>query len=115
MTPAALARLFQLERRRFRVRAGLAIDTRIPASRRAMAYTDGRRVFFYARALELPASRLRALVRHELAHVALGRGAHSERDADQLAELVGGAAIRYDRRGVQTLGPGCRPRPRRLR
>jgi uncharacterized protein DUF4157 len=117
MTAEGLRDLFALERRRFRVRAGLSIDTRRPRSARAMAYTVGRRVYFYDRALELPASRLRALVRHELAHVALiaARVAHSERDADQLAEQLGGGRIRYDGRGIQTLGPGCWPRPRRLR
>lgn len=115
MTAAKLSRIFAEERRRFGVRAGLGVDVgRPPSSRRAMAYTDGRRVVFYARALELGAASLRALVRHELAHVALWRVRHSERDADEVAELVGGQAIRY-RRGVQTLGPGVRPRPRRLR
>lgn len=120
MTTRFLAKMFSLERRRFGLprTVGLALDTgRPPRSRRAMAYTDGRRVTLYLRALELPRGNVIGLLRHELGHVSLIRARldHSERDADAVAEAVTGRPIRYDCAGVQTTGGGRRPRPRRLR
>jgi hypothetical protein len=119
MTARGLARIFARERRRFGLpRVGLQLDQAEPRPRRAMAYTDGRRVTLYARALELPRPNLLGLVRHELGHALLlmgGRPDHTERDADRLAEAVTGRPIRYDCRGVQTTGRGRRPRPRGLR
>jgi hypothetical protein len=119
VTVAQLARLFVSEARRFGLarRVELVLDTARPRSRRAMAYTDGRRVAFYLRALELPRANLVGLLRHELGHVVLmrGRHRHGERDADRVAEAVTRRPIRYDCRDVQTTGPGRRPRPRRLR
>lgn len=123
---AALLHTFHVERQRFAKgtpaaaarrleRVGLAVDTRAPRSPRAMAYTTGESVTLYERALELPPKNLRALIRHELAHVALWKVTHSERDADKLAEQLGGEAISYDGCGVQTTGKGRRPRPRGLR
>lgn len=117
-TRARLGDLFRRELARLKGWPGvvprLAIDTTVPRSRRAMAYTTGRRVVFYERALELPTKNLVALIRHELAHVLLWHRRHTEREADELAEEVFGQAIHYDACGVQTIGRGTRPRPRKF-
>ena len=60
---------------------------------------------------------IHALLRHELAHGILlycGHDGHSERDADELAEVVWGDRLFYDHRNVQTLAPGKWPRPGHL-
>lgn len=65
------------------------------------------------RALQLPATNVVALLRHELAHVADPK--RSEVEADTLASIIGGQRIRYDARGIQTVSPrGALTRPRHL-
>lgn len=61
--------------------------------------------------------RQEGILMHELAHVALlqaGNEEHSERDADDFAEVLWGKRIAYDNEDVQTTGPGTSPRPVRL-
>ncbi len=116
MTRAELAAIFRRERSRFPAAgASLRLQEQAPANPRAMAYTVGRRVHFYERALRLHRRNVVALVRHELAHAALSHASHTEREADALAEAITGRRIRYDAAGLQTIGRGCWPRPRRLR
>lgn len=83
---------------------------------RDLAWMDGDGVHLLRRALALPASRVRALLAHELGHAADLRRHEdgSEQRADDLAEAALGRRVRYDRRDVQTFGPGAWPRPRRL-
>jgi hypothetical protein len=64
-----------------------------------------------------PASRIIALLMHELAHAVLlfqGIADHSERDADKVAEAIFDMQISYDEMDVQTLKKGRRPRPSHL-
>lgn len=72
-------------------------------------------ITFSRRVLDLPRANVVALVRHELAHVAdpTPDAPDPELRADRIASQVGGQAVRYDRREVQTVGAGGR-RPRRL-
>jgi hypothetical protein len=70
-------------------------------------------VYLLQRALALPRANIVALLRHELAHVADPK--RSEVEADKLAEIVGGQAIRYDAQGIQTVDRrGALGRPRHL-
>lgn len=57
-----------------------------------------------------------ALLRHEFAHTMLLHSGlkHTERDADELAEVIWGERINYDHRDVETLAPGAYPRPTHL-
>ncbi len=64
-----------------------------------------------------PASRIIALIMHELAHAVLlfqGIADHVERDADKVAEAIFDMQISYDGMDVQTLKAGRRPRPSHL-
>jgi hypothetical protein len=125
MNRAELATLFRLERARFvaagfpRARRAFLELTEAPcpappcrARDYACAEVTSGRITLAERALALPAANVRALLRHELGHVVdpTPRAPGAEARADRIAELVGGSPIRYDRRGVQTLGRGG-PRP----
>ena len=120
MTKASLARLFRSERRRFALEwphvagASLALSDQHYLKRPrcrdvAWAEPESGEVVLLRRVLELPRANVVGLVRHELAHVADPKA--SEIQADVIASIVGGKPIRYDRRGIQTIGRGGR-RPR---
>jgi hypothetical protein len=68
--------------------------------------------FLKSRLVALSPMQVRALVRHELAHL-IDPDA-SERDTDVLAECIGGDPIFYGTDDIQTLYGGKRPRPARL-
>lgn len=112
MNRASLARLFATERARFaRVyprlsKATLGVSSGAPETARAGAYTfaEDLAVFVFPRTLRWSRGRIVALLRHELAHCA--RPSNSEAATDRLAERVGGQAIWYDCRDVQTVTPG---------
>jgi hypothetical protein len=117
VTPDRLVALFLRERAKFGPRCadvGLSLKVKKPkrAKDRDQAYTDGRRVFFYQSALDLPEANVVALLRHEFGHVVQPEG--TEREIDLIAEQTTGEEIRYDARGIQTIGPGERPRPAHL-
>lgn len=83
----------------------------------AAADLDAGVVFLARRALRRPRATLVALLRHELGHLAdpapSRRGA--EQRADDIAGLVTGRRIRYDRHDVQTVNVRGRwPRPPHL-
>lgn len=117
--------IFRRERARFArafphvARARLTLfDAPCPPHKRACAprdlgwtYTATGEVYLLRRALRLPRANVVALIRHELAHVAMPD--LSEVETDGLAGVIGGRPIRYARAEVQTLGPGG-PRPRHL-
>lgn len=133
MTPAAFRSLFRAERARFaaafprsQVGAARLYLTSAPcplgppcADRDyAVARWGGPTppsITFSRRVLDLPRANVVALVRHELAHVAdpTPDAPDPELRADRIASQVGGQAVRYDRREVQTVGAGT-GRPRRL-
>ena len=74
---------------------------------------DPPRVVLARRALAMGRATVAGLLRHELGHVAdpWWDRPGAEQRADDLAELATGARIRYDRRKIQTTGPGTYPRP----
>lgn len=75
----------------------------------AWCYPTSMRVYMVRRSLTLHRENLVAIVRHELAH--LCEPSWTEVEADALAARIGRQPIRYDARGVQTVGKGG-PRPR---
>lgn len=84
---------------------------------RDFAQTSGIKIYFSPKILEADESRFRGLLYHEIGHVLLmqaGDYTHSERRADQIAELCFGVPIYYDIEGVQTISGGVRPRPSHL-
>ena len=125
MTRRQLANLFRAERRAFasrfpRVRrASLYLGRRpkgAPLRSFAQAETGGRapRVTLFAEALRLPRRNILGLIRHELGHVAdpTPRRRGKEQRADDIAEAVSGARIRYELpAAVQSVGRGVYPRP----
>lgn len=118
-------KLFRAERARFAhifphvARSSLTIyegrcgPHKLHCAQRDVAWTHpaSGEVFLVRRALRLSRNNLVALLRHELAHVALPN--LSEVETDALASAIGGRTIQYDRREIQTLGRGG-PRPRHL-
>ncbi len=74
------------------------------------------KIVFVERILSLPENNIIALVRHELGHAfdPLINEDGAEQRADDLAELVSGKKIRYDRYDLQTIGRGVYPRPLHL-
>lgn len=74
-----------------------------------------RRVYLVERALDLSRDNLVGLIRHELGHLAdpTPEAFRCEHRADRIAQKVTGRAIRYDKRAIQTVGPGG-PRPKWL-
>jgi len=84
---------------------------------RDFAQTDGDCINLSPKIIGEPRHRVCALLMHELGHVLLMRDGdytHSERYADEIAELCFGVPIYYDKEGVQTLNTGIRPRPNHL-
>lgn len=79
-------------------------------------YRGRAHVYVLQRALDLPRENLLALLRHELGHLVdpQRHAPGSEQRADDLAAHFGGALIRYDDHGIQTVGPGRYPRPPEL-
>ena len=117
MTPDRLAALFLEERAKFGPRCatvGLTLKLRKPKRKqdRDQAWTDGKRVYFYVTALDLDEDHIRGLLRHEFGHIV--RPEATEAEVDLIAEQTTGEEIRYDDRGIQTIGPGTRPRPATL-
>lgn len=82
----------------------------------AVADLETFEVLLVRRALALPRANVVGLIRHELGHHADVDPAapNLEQRADDMAEYVTGERIRYDRRNIQTVGPGRWPRPRNL-
>jgi hypothetical protein len=134
MNRADVQAMFRRERARFERVLGpllppralpelVLVDVRCPAGapcrERDLAYAEAGtrpRIVLATRALRLPAANVRGLLRHELGHAYdpwLARPGREQR-ADDLAEYVTGAPIRYDARDIQTTGRGTWPRPRRL-
>lgn len=116
MTLAELRVLFEQERALFAQaipRAALAkltIRPRPPgAAARDYAYAEGDRVTLFEETADLPLRNVLGIIRHELGHVCDpidDDECDGEARADEIAELVTGVRIRYDRRGVQTIGYG---------
>lgn len=74
----------------------------------AMAEPDTQRVYFVKRVLQLPKHNQIGLILHELGHLADPRihEPKAEKRADWIAHKLTGVAVRYDKRDVQTVGPG---------
>ena len=82
--------------------------------KRDFAKTDGHTIFLSPKILFCKKDRLEGLLRHELAHVLYmqhGNFDHTELETDNLAEIVFGSPIYYDKDDVQTISLGKRPRP----
>lgn len=72
------------------------------------------RVVIAPKLLQEPTEVIVGVLMHELGHAlafTAGDDTHAERVADELAELYFGVTISYDKKDVQTLGRGNRPRP----
>lgn len=124
VTPAAAKRLYREALAKFeRVGMGHAHrELRIVARRctdpehceaRDLAYYERGRVVLLKRALALPDANVLGLILHELGHAfdPTPDAPQAERRADAIAEWATGWRIRYDARGVQTVGRGsARPR-----
>lgn len=75
------------------------------------------RVVIAPKLLQEPTEVIVGVLMHELGHAlafTAGDDTHAERVADELAELYFGVTISYDKKDVQTIGRGTRPRPSRL-
>ena len=83
---------------------------------RDFAYTNGEVVYFSPKIRTASLARIKGLVRHEIAHVLFMQEgtAHSETDADDLAFIVFGTPIYYDKSHIQTVIAGTSPRPAHL-
>ena len=115
MTLEALRGLFIEERARFAAvlpraaNATLTIKPRPPgAELRDYGYVVGDyRVVLFQETQQLPVANVVGIIRHELGHVCDPYDDdESEERADDIAHVVTGEPIRYDRRGVQTVGRG---------
>lgn len=137
MTEADLWRIVETTRRRF-ISAGFArvrethfvLDPRMTSWARggrtvASCAASGKDVQMSPAMLSFDENRVTALVAHELGHAVQGFYGDTysdpdaiERDADSIGEQVLGAPISYalvERRLMQTLSAGQRPRPKGLR
>ena len=96
------------------------VPTRCPTSGRCasrdLAWMEGGHVFILRRALRRSDDVVAGLLADERGHAVDARVHEpgSEQRADDLAELVLGRKVRYDRNNVQTLGRGTWPRPSHL-
>jgi len=84
---------------------------------RDFAKTSGSAIFLSPKIIGCGKGRVEGLLCHELGHVLLmqvGDYDHSERYADEIAELCFERHIYYDIEGVQTTEGGVRPRPPHL-
>lgn len=96
-------------------KVGLAVFSQKKPRDICLCFPDKLEVFFHASGHKrLDDNQVRALVRHELAH--LCEPDLTERQTDALAEDISDAPIYYGREDlIQTLDPsGIRPRPRSL-
>jgi hypothetical protein len=82
---------------------------------RDLGWADSRdvTVSLLKRVLTLPMDKIVGLIRHELGHLADPYISQpgAEQRADDIAEMVSGERIRYDRNDIQTVGHGKYPRP----
>ncbi len=127
-----LRRIFRIELARFvRVFPDLAGTTLVIKQTRCMGEHCGFRDLAYqqgsilegpsvitvnARLARFPIANVRGVIRHELGHACDDRieSPRAEQRADDIAEIVTGQKIRYDKDLVQTVGIGSWPRPRNL-
>ena len=98
------------------VREGL--EKEFPNSR-DYAYTyiddDGNYIIVFSQKMyQSDLARIRAIMRHEVAHAfhfLTGHHEHTEQETDDLAEQIWGDRIYYDDDDIQTLNHGQYPRP----
>ena len=101
----------------FELRVRQGFDHEFP-KKRDYAYTYEDKgdliIVFSPKMLRAEEDRIRALMRHEMAHALFihqGNHHHSEQETDDLAEKTWGDRISYDHDDIQTLKRGKYPRP----